>query len=174
MRGQGPSFSLRPRLMSAPTLDKAYEMGEAACAGATGRLWRVSGWAGNGDGLVKDVFDLFENSHIRPLNHFRVVTQKVEWPEIGLFDSRRSVAVKWTLFNAYGLGAPLRVRPTPHGPVWPSDVPLGGEREELRRAKSLAGANPFLCYRSPVSATHSVKGNGEKTPAAERRIRKPF
>lgn len=34
-------------------------MGEAACAGATGRLWRVSGWAGNGDGLVKDVFDFF-------------------------------------------------------------------------------------------------------------------
>lgn len=51
---------------------------------------------------------------------------------IGLFDSRRSVAVKWTLFNAYGLGAPLRVRPTPHGPVWPSDLPLGGEREERK------------------------------------------
>ena len=118
--------------MSVPTLDKAYEMGEAACAGASGRLWRVSGWAGNGDGLVKDVFDLFENSHIRPLNHFRGVTQKVEWPEIGLFDSRRSVAVKRTLFNAYGLGAPLRVRPIPHGPVWPSDVPLGGEREERK------------------------------------------
>ena len=169
MRGQGPSFSLRPLLMSAPTLDRAYEIGEAACAGASGRLWRVSECADNGDGLVKDVIDLFENSHIRPLNHFRGVTQKVEWPEIGLFDSRRSVAVKWTLFHAYGLGAPLRVRPTPHGPVWPSDVPLGGEREELRRAKSLAGANPFLCCRRPVSATQTCQRKRRKTSVSRKK-----
>lgn len=37
------------------------------------------------------------------------------WP---FLCSRRSVAVRLTLFHAFGLGAPLRVRPIPHGPVW--------------------------------------------------------
>ena len=35
------------------TMNKAMSLKtkKAACAGASGRLWRVSGWAGNGDGL---------------------------------------------------------------------------------------------------------------------------
>lgn len=35
------------------TMNKAMSLKrkKAACAGTSGRLWRVSGWAGNGDGL---------------------------------------------------------------------------------------------------------------------------
>lgn len=39
--------------VAAMTMNKAMSLKtkKAACAGASGRLWRVSGWAGNGDGL---------------------------------------------------------------------------------------------------------------------------
>ena len=168
MRALGAAYQTVPRALKAPLRSRNKLRREPLSPVVNPLPW-----------ILLTAENQAENSHFRPLAYLKPahqLMQKFLCTSNGLklafsFHSRRSVAVKWTLFNASGLGAPLRVRPIPHGPVWPSDLPLGGEREELRRAKSLAGANPFLCCRSPVSATQSVKGNGEKPPAAERRIR---